>query len=383
MNAYRNTVSAEIEEAFLEARQAGSYLAAKSDRLCRALRTRTSDGSVLTPFPRVFVTREYWKTLNKHARMKHLLKAIHTLHPGWIFMNVSAAVLHDLQVPYRELDGTIHIAAGTHCRSYSKTPKVTRHALSNAPVESLGGIAATALLPASLDCMRTMGFRHGTAIADSALRKGRLSREELTEYVEQKGSRRLGVGQARKTAAFADPRSANGGESVARAVMYELGFAAPDLQRRFRDPVEPWRLYYADFTWDPSLSRGTKRTVAPPRHVRSGEHANSESSGEAPDGAGLIVGELDGAEKYFNVSMNRGEGVDGALLRERKRESRLTLAHASVVRFSYGDVLDLAGFNHLLETYGVPRDHKPTIKIPPLVVDDPCGFDYLPPEAYA
>ncbi|MFZ2756017.1 MAG: hypothetical protein WAY93_04025, partial [Atopobiaceae bacterium] len=132
-----------------------------------------------------------------------------------------------------------------------------------------------------------------------------------------------GIRQARRVASLADGRAENGGESIARATMVELGFALPELQAEFRDPVGG-NAYRVDFLW--SLPGGQQ-----------------------------VAGELDGREKYVNPSMTGGRTPVEVLTAERRRESRLTACGVKVLRFSLPEVLDHPYFARLLEAYGIPR----------------------------
>lgn len=67
-----------------------------------------------------------------------------------------------------------------------------------------------------------------------------------------------------------------------------------------------------------------------------------------------------------------------AMRGERRRESRLTIERPRIVRFSPEEVLDVGYFDRLLETFGVPRDHTPLIKVP---IEQPFS-ETVPVEAY-
>ena len=201
--------------------------------------------------------------------------------------------------------------------------------------------------------MRWLDFREGLAVADSALRVGGISQEELVEYVDQMRGGYRGIAQARMTAAHADGRSENGGESIARAAMWELGFAMPDLQVEIPSPFSGSGLYRVDFRW------------------------------RLPDGT-EIYGEHDGDEKYLNPNMNCGSPLH-AMKSERRRESGLTVLHASVLRFSPADVADTEYFDWLLRYYGVPKERDPLIEVPAsgdIIVPEPPAIELVPVEAY-
>lgn len=191
-----------------------------------------------------------------------------------------------------------------------------------------------------------MASREGLAVADSALRVWGLRQEDLLAYVGGMSRGYRGSAQARMTAAHTDARSANGGESIARAAMYELGFATPDLQVSVPDPLNPGHVYHVDYRW------------------------------ELPGGK-EVFGELDGGEKYSDETMTQGHDTTWVMRRERRRESRLTVRHAGVMRFSLEEVADTAFFNGLLELFGILRDHEPLIEIP-----TPPADNVVPVEAY-
>ena len=77
-------------------------------------------------------------------------------------------------------------------------------------------------------------------IADSAISKLGLTREQLMEAVEQRATARNGraIRTALTTLRYADVRAESGGESVARAVMIETGFAPDWLQYELTDPFD-------------------------------------------------------------------------------------------------------------------------------------------------
>jgi very-short-patch-repair endonuclease len=77
-----------------------------------------------------------------------------------------------------------------------------------------------------VDCARLLPFDEALAIADSALRSGLVTREELDE-VRVRGA---GAGAVRRVVRHADARAANPFESVLRALCIEAGL-----------PVEPQR----------------------------------------------------------------------------------------------------------------------------------------------
>lgn len=331
-NRLRADKSREVDQLLDEAERSASCLVAATGSLCKALETRMRLGLLVSPCPRLFARTPYWGGLSPTQCHRHILSGIALLHPDWIACGISASVALGLQVPYRLLDGRVHMTAGP--RLAFDRSCVQMHRMRE-PLDTIrvGSIMTTTAARTVLDCTRSVDGRGGLAIADSALRVRGMTREELCDYVETHGRGLHGIARAREVASMADARSANGGESIARRVMYELGYAVPDLQVCFADPLDSRRRYYADFVWP---------------------HAED----------GLVIGELDGVEKYMDPEMAGPEGMHDAILRERRRESRLSITRAAIMRFSYQEVLDVGWFDRLLSTFGVPREREPLVQIP-------------------
>ena len=172
--------------------------------------------------------------------------------------------------------------------------------------------------------MRHLPFPEALGVADSWIRMTGKCRESLAQLVDAVGMGCKGVQNARRAASYADGASENGGESVARGIMIELGFCVPELQVLVEDPAHPGCEFRVDYVWETGVARP-------------------------------IFGELDGASKYADRG-GTGEKVSGkALLAERRRESRLTLCNASIMRFSFEEAKNRPFFKELLERYGVPR----------------------------
>lgn len=320
--------------------------------LRRALDRRVRAGALVSPLPGLYARKQRWlHGLTTTQRALHVLGALHELHPTWRFCGPSAAVLQGLSVSHGLLN-TIHLAVPPGSGIGSGEPYL-RHSIPDEETAEASGIPVTPLLRTAFDCMRWLDFREGLAVADSALRVGEIPQEELVEYVDRMRGGYHGIAQARMTAAHADARSENGGESIARAAMWELGFAIPDLQVEVPSPFSGSGLYRVDFRW------------------------------RLPDGT-EIYGEHDGDEKYLNPNMNGGSPLH-AMKSERRRESGLTVSHASVLRFSPADVADAEYFDWLLRYYGVPKERDSLIEVPAsgeIIVPEPPAIELVPVEAY-
>lgn len=337
-------VSQELEALLTAAAEGGGCLVASCRRLRDALERRVATGEVVSPAPHLYVARELWEGLSQTERTRHLVTGFGRLHPDWTFCGTSAAVMHGLSVS-EAIQRPLEIAAPSRMIAYPRNVVVRRYG-SDVPSTIARGVSVTTPERTVLDCARWLPLGEGLAVADSSLRLGLVDGERFGEYVRSAGRGLRGAARARLVARLADPRPENGMESIARATMYELGFALPDLQVPLHDPMDSRRMLRVDFMW------------------------------VLPDGT-VIIGELDGGEKYRNPAMNGGTPLV-AMRGERRRESRLTIDRPKIVRFSPEEVGDVAYFNRLLETFGMPREREPVIEIP----DEVPFSEVVPIEAY-
>ena len=316
-----------------EAESRGACLDAGKRTMCRELALRAEKGELVCPLPRLYARSDYWRELAPDQWALHQMRGLARLRPQWVFAGSSAAVAHGLPVTYG-LFKTLEVVSENGARRYcaNKVRGLYVRGEEAKGIE-LGDLRVTEALRTALDCGRTLPFRDGVAIVDGALHNGLFTKDDLVDYLDGRKDGVHGIQRARKVAAFADGRSGSGGESIARATMYELGFSAPELQVPLEDPVDG-RPYFVDYLW------------------------------RLPDGR-MIAGELDGGEKYMNAGMTHGRSALDVMRAERRRESRITAGCDAVVRFSPADVADVWHLNTLLEAFDVPKDHEPTVTVAP------------------
>lgn len=279
-------------------------------------------------FPRLYLRGSHWLSLQGHDLALHIIKALSAQHPDWVFCSTSAALLHGLDVPWELLD-TIHIT----CPSGGNPlhgDRLIRHAYPVGTLRYPKGVRTVEAREAVLECLCVNPFELSLGIVDSFLRLHRSSTCGLEAYFDVMGKGRKGIARARTMLSYADARAENGGESRARAVMIEEGYAPHELQVPFPDPLDPLHVMRGDFGW---LS-----------------------------GTGLaIVGELDGREKYENPLMMHGGSTTDVLREERLRESRISAYGVRIMRFPFGYVTDRWKLVRLMQVYGVPRSEIPII----------------------
>lgn len=277
-------------------------------------------GELVSPWRGMFAGTEQWEKLKPIERQRFIVRTLAKKYPEWTFSHLTAALMHGMEVSYGDLM-PIHLAVDLDCKTKSNR-KIVRHPMEEEAV-TVDGVRVTIFWRTALDCLVELDFRRGLAIADSTLRVAGVSRAQLVSYIKSR-SDVYGWERALDAASWANPLAANGGESIARAVMIEQGFMLPKLQVKIPNVIEGGGSYYADFYW------------------------------ELPDGS-CVAGELDGLDKYYDPQMTGGKSVAQVMSDERRRESRLGAAGLRVVRFSFAEAEDAGKLSQLLSAYGIPR----------------------------
>lgn len=312
---FLNRIDARLDEADRDGRFA--CMLGRTDR--EAMGRLVHSGMLHSPYPGVFVHSELWQSLGIGEQQLRLARSLGAMHPDWTFCDATAALAHGLPVSHRQLSHVhvCHLGSGRHSRGL-----VRWHATDAGETTFASGIRVTSLERSAVDCLLSMDFGDGLAVADATLRRLESHTDSLDKALGRLGAGRRGIRQARLTLSHADPHSESGGESIARARMIELGFVVPELQVEFVDPLTG-KGSRVDFLW--RLSDGS-----------------------------MVVGELDGRQKYVDPAMTQGRDAVELLSAERLRESRLTRS-ARVVRFSFADVCNADYFERLLDSFRIPR----------------------------
>ena len=298
-----------------------------AERVRRALARRVANGTVVSPARGLFVDVEVWGRASKPQRALIVARGLQEQHPDWVFCGPTAALAYGVDVS-ETLLRRAHVALPSG-RCGSSTAGVCRYPVllgpkGDASVEMAGGLRVTPPDQTVFDCLRWADFAHGLGVVDSALRIGLVGREDLVALAERLGRRHRGVERVFSALEWADPRSENGGESIARGRMLLLGYARPELQVEVPRVVERGEPYRADFCW-----------------VRA-------------DGL-VILGELDGKVKYVDEAAMGGRTLEEVLSDENVRGSRFTLYDVSLMRFRFGVTEHPREFAALLDEYGVPK----------------------------
>lgn len=293
-----------------------------SDSERRWLNRLAKRGIVVSPLRGMYARPSYWSALDPVERHLQCARALAAKHPTWIFSHFTAAAALGFSVPYEELN-KIHRAVADP--SPTSSPAIACHRNRDGACETAGGLRVTPFDRTVRDCLCSLDFAEGLALADSCCRVRDMTSTQLCELLDRCATKRThGIVTARKSARCADGRSESGGESIARAKIIELGFMVPNLQVEIPDPMGSDRAYRVDFMW------------------------------EIPGGR-RIIGELDGGRKYTDPNLTGGRDAVSVLRSERLRESHLSALNIPIMRFSYEMVLDEEHFRHLLEVFEVPE----------------------------
>ena len=165
----------------------------------------------------------------------------------------------------------------------------------------VAGLRVTSVARTVLDVARSLPFDAGLVVADAALHRHLVTREELADSLLC-AERRRGAPAAARVLAFADPGSMSVGETRSRIALRDAGLPAPVLQWRVcaSDGTEVAR---TDFGWP------ERRTV----------------------------GEFDGRLKYGR-SLRPGQDVAEVLFEEKRREDTVRAEDLGMVRWVWADI---------------------------------------------
>ena len=317
-----------IDQLLNQAEQEERCLIPPSTAIRKALLRRIGS-TVASPIPGLFARKTRWDELNRAQRHCEIIRALAIIHPDWTFCSFSAACLLGLEVSWRHLN-VVHVCSATK-PSARPGAHIQRHQIEPADTVHRAGILLTPPIQTVTDCLLQTGFADGMPIADSAISKLSLTREQLMEAVEKRAGARNGraVRTALTTLQYADARAESGGESVARAVMIETGFAPDWLQYEMTDPFDSTTSMRTDFAWE--------------RQARE-----------------LTLGELDGFVKYTDQTILAGQTATEVLVAERQREAHLSLYGHPLLRFTMSEVRSAGVLAKKLQTAVVRQTALPT-----------------------
>ncbi|MBT1174258.1 hypothetical protein JS530_01800 [Bifidobacterium sp. LC6] len=287
------------------------------------LQRRVQTGGLVMPFPRFYVRTAIWGNLSFSERISYILRTACAKDPTVTVCGISAAAALGYTSTYYQ-QRYIHVVARKTSES-GRHGQYVAHYLPDVESVMVNGIRTTHPLQTMFDCARTLDFSTAMAICTMGLRMTGSTAQTLQAYCADM-TRKRGLPRARYVAQHVDTMCTNGGEAIAYAVALELGFSKPECQRQFINQIDGSTIY-VDFTW--TLDDGS-----------------------------LIIGELDGREKYENPAMTGGADSVAVTLREKDRESAITMQGIPVVRFQMSHVRNRRQLEQRLLAAGVPQPDK-------------------------
>ena len=176
------------------------------------------------------------------------MAALARLGPGTVVSHTTAAQLHGLDQLTIGRRLTLSRQPGAGSRS-ARQPGLLVHN-TGLPPGDVGwrlGVPVTTVPRTVIDLARTLEFRSGLVVADSALHQRLTSKQELRDVLA--ACRRWpGASKAAEVVEFADGRAESVLESIARVVFRDLGLPAPELQVEIRDADGNF-IGRVDFLW--------------------------------------------------------------------------------------------------------------------------------------
>jgi hypothetical protein len=152
--------------------------------------------------------------------------------PRAVVSHHDAAVIHRLALLEAPSAGVCSISrppAATRGRRLRSSVNVHTAALPSRHVTVAAGLPVTTVARTVMDLARTMPFRSGVVVADSALHEQKTSAAEFQEVIDD-CTRWPGIGKARQVAAFSHPSAESPFESIGRVAFRDGGLPPPVLQ---------------------------------------------------------------------------------------------------------------------------------------------------------
>lgn len=253
--------------------------------------------------PGVYVPSAELKTLGE--RQRHVLQIEATLRqlgPGVLVSHQSAACL--LGITLFRIPTAVQVTRpGGHAGHRRSTVHTHCAAVDPAEIVMVNGYRVTGAARTVVDLARQATFEQAVVAADSALRRGLVTRSELQAAV-RRATRRPGVAAADRVVRFADGGAESAGESISRVMLHEHAVPPPDLQLAVRG-ARGDTFAHSDFGW--------------PEY--------------------RTVGEFDGAQKYGRLLLP-GETPGDSILKEKIREDRIRDLGWHMVRWTWRDLDD-------------------------------------------
>ncbi|WP_123520059.1 hypothetical protein [Frigoribacterium sp. PhB24] len=215
-----------------------------------ALRSGVADGSLVRIHRGVYAATSDWEGLDSRERHVLLTRGMAAgAARNCVVSHVSAVAALGLPRVHDRFDDTVTVTDPRRTSTKTSTHLLRRPGeVPTDDVLRLGDLSVTALRRTAVDVARTAPFADAVLCADAVLRRlvlpnGHRTGPSVTAAVrrEREGllgrlgpTTRPGNRAARRAVQFSSPFAENGGESLLRVVLFELGLSNVELQREFR-----------------------------------------------------------------------------------------------------------------------------------------------------
>jgi hypothetical protein len=298
-----------------------------------AVRALVANGELVRIRRGIYALGATWRGSDSDGKYRLFVRAtVIAAEQPVLLSHQSAAALHGLPIIGPWPQGVHAINNDTAGGSSARFTTSHRSVVEPETV-IVNGYTVTTLARTLIDVAASSTFLVGVTMTDHALRLEQeraneqhrrgtvgappLSKDDLYEELARVRPRNGGA-QARRVIEFANPLSANPGESLSRVRMQELGFEIPELQVRF---VVKGREYWVDFFW---------------RSVRK-------------------IGEFDGKIKYTRGVTLGDRHPSEVVVVEKNRENLLRPGVSSFDRWDWDTAYSPRRFYEFLVEHDVPR----------------------------
>lgn len=164
----------------------------------------------------------------------------------------SAALIHGFELLTWPLPELVTMTCPPSARGRGRAEAGLRFRSAELPASHVTracGTTVTTPARTVIDLARTLPFMDSVVLADSALRAGKTTREELVSVCDDcaRWPGMPGMGKARRVVAFSSEFAESVLESCARVIFDAFGLEPPEIQATIRGPGFVFR---ADFSWD-------------------------------------------------------------------------------------------------------------------------------------
>lgn len=269
----------------------------------------------------VYAEQSGVEALDDDAHYLLRVRAVHATRSQTTFARESALAIHG--VPFGMAPSDVYTTGDT--RTAGRKAGIVHASVELDPkdVVEVGGLRVCSLAYALADLARRRDALTAVSALDTALHRRSVTKAAVLDALGRQSRRGRVAGEW--AVAFADGEAESVGESWSRVRIFQLGFAAPELQQWVRG--RSGKNYRVDMRW-------------------------------RLDGRRPVYGEFDGMQKYGELANQAGKTGTQALAREKARDDDL-LFTGDPAHWVWADVLQPTRLDRILTAYRIPRLRPP------------------------